>query len=208
MIAILRLIALKGWRDRSTLAFALLPPATVLAMVAGVSIRRRQIVWPLDGMIRNALDDVTVFFTVIPMGVAVLLAFWPLRREFETRAISSLVIARSAGSLTSALVVYATIVALAGSLLTAGTILLVTMDLPASIAEIVLRSLSSGLAGASIGSLVVALSPQPSAISAGYGVALVVPLLSLSVPLPALLVVAIATFFTLSVYFVRRRCAS
>lgn len=211
MNALLHYAWLKGLRDRSLLAFGLLPAAQVAAtLIVMPLVERTGLHYPLTSLPWREVKQFPVLMSVL---VAIFTAFWTFRSEIQTKAVSSFVVGSSAITFTLALLILAivtAIIAMSGGMLTA---VLLMASVPDDLARVWTTGALFSIVGASIGLLCVTVSPQPMMLAGTW--ILVLPFLGMimkaatpTFPLAALCFgAAIATLF-ISTLLVRRRCST
>lgn len=211
MIGILHYAWLKGTRDKSLPAFALVPAAQVAAMLIGYAIVTRRADYPiafseLDG------TDVAMMSIFMPWFMGVLCSFWMFRVELATNALTSIVIASRPLVIVLALILLGAVTAILGLLGALGMIGLLTGELPRQLVSSVGFGAVAAVAGASLGTLYVMISPQPAML--GWTLIAAAPMAPLlfvpkhwdRLPLASLFITLIC--IAASTLLLRRRCAT
>ena len=212
MNALLHYAFLKGLRDRSLPIFFLLMPVQIAAtMIAGGLMIRRRLRYPVIELSTFDANDVMIFSFVVPWMVATLSAFWTFRSEVATRAISSFVIGSRPLSVVLALVAFAATTATAGLIAAAAMAALLLGTIPPFLASTVWVGTLFSIMGASLGALLVTISPQPAVLV--WSIVVMFPLASRIVAKTPSLQAAstalvAAAAIAVSTFLLRRRCAS
>ena len=215
MIAVLHYALLKSLRDRSLGIFVLGPALVIAASLLGATIvegfRYPFYVSRQMSAAQNA-EMVALILTFFVMMFGTVAAFWTFRPEVVTKTIGSFLMARRPLTVALAQVTFAAVVTfsawLAGMLIIAA----LTSALPPAIGWFAVGAAIAALAAASIGALVLTISPQPAMVLwAILGCTALLPLLVHPVIRPKLLylVPVMAILFTaVSASLLERRWAS
>lgn len=159
MIALLHYLYLKGVRDRSLIIFLLIGPVWATIMLIAVAIALHHVHYPLGPEL--PIKEEIFFSGVLGSWVASISAFWSLRSELATKAVSSFLLARRPISIAVALVIFATatgVASIVGAVICAGVL---WAAVPPGLFSIAFALVIVSLASASLGALYVTISPQP-----------------------------------------------
>ncbi len=211
MNGLLHYAYLKGMRDRSLPIFVLCIPVQLMAMLIGYSVFHRHLQYPLMRL-DWADADVTMISMLMPSVIATLSAFWTFRSEVATRAVGSFVIASRSITVVAALIAFAAATAIAGLIGALAMTALLTASFPSNFAALVSGGSIAALTGASLGTLYVAISPQPMMLVWAFiaGIPLVPWIFRDPGSVRSMMAaIALAVVCTgISTFLLRRRCAT
>jgi hypothetical protein len=214
MIALLHYAVLKTRRDRSLFLF-LFAPLFALAALLGPSLAELRFSYPLSlsrnlTPLQNARTLASLIGAVSIM-FGLISAFWTYRAEIATRAIASFVVGSRALMVTASLILFATLMSAAAWLSGIAMAIVLTATVPPHLPLLFAGCVAVSLALNSVSALMVTIAPQPASLIWAYlSMLLFVRWIE---KLPdvrefALAAVIFAICTTLSVFFLRRRCAT
>jgi hypothetical protein len=215
MIAVLHYAFLKSTRDRSLAVFALGPALVIAASLLGATVAQG-LRYPLylGGQMSAAqnAEMAALILTFFAMTFGSVAAFWVFRPEVATKTIGSFLMARRPLTVSVAQVTFAAAIAFSAWIAGIVTIAVLTSALPPAIGWFAAGVAVASIAAASIGALVVTISPQPAMmIWAFFACQALLPLLVNPAVRPKLLYVVpvVAIVFTAtSAFLLERRWAS
>ena len=215
MIAILRYLVLKTWRDSSLIAFVMIPVFGPVAALAGSTLAKGHFAYPLYLNVHYTPVQSATLAAQIAFAAAFMFSsissFWTLRPEVATRAVGAFVLAARPFSIAFALVTFATAVAMTGWLGALGMIALLTSVLPAGAGMLMLKVFVASVAASAIGALVLMISAQPAMIAVGYMSCAVIIAFLEKAKDPTQLLTGVAVVIIcvpLSAFLLERRCAT
>lgn len=215
MNALLHYNFLKGWRDRSIVAFLALPSLIPIAALVGGSLTKRlPLRYPLAmeprftavqnaALIGEIASILCALFTVLP-------SFWTLRTEIASRSVSSFTMAARPLMVVAMLVGYAALIGYSAWLISMTFVGVLTTALPPHLALLGLKVGIAALLASSVGALAVTISPQPAMMIGAFNSAFViVPLFAKSATTTYLIAALLAALISIAIAAVllERRCA-
>jgi hypothetical protein len=215
MIAVLHYALLKSIRDRSLAIFVLGPALVIAASLLGATIaegfRYPFYVSRQMSAAQNA-EMVALILTFFVMMFGTVAAFWTFRPEVVTKTIGSFLMARRPLTVALAQVTFAAAVTFSAWIAGILTIAALTSALPPAIGVFAVGAAVAALAAASIGALVLTISPQPAMVLWAFlACTALLPLLVNPAVRPKLLYIVpvMAILFTaVSAFLLERRWAS
>jgi hypothetical protein len=213
--AIFRYLYLKSRRDQSLIAFVFTPVLIPVAAVLGVTLAKGHLHYPLFLNEQYTPSQNAALVMLVASMMAVLFAnvaaFWTLRTEVATHAINAFVFGTTPATITVTLILFGSLVALAGAIGATGMTWMLTAALPPNLGTLVLELPLALLAGSAIGACVVMLSPQPVMMVVSYvGCVILIPFIGkaqMSTQLAVAGGIAIVST-ALAIFLLRRRCAT
>jgi len=208
MIAVLHYAFLKSTRDRSLAVFLLGPALVIAASLLGATIAQGGPIYPLHmsrqmSATQNA-EMAALVLAFFAMMFGTVAGFWIFRTEVATKTIGSFLMARRPIAVSLAQVTFAAAIGFGAWVLGTITVALLTSALPPAIGWFAVGVAVASIAAASIGALVVTISPQPAMMP--WAILVCTPLLPLLVnpavrpkllyvvPAVAILVIAVSAF--------------
>lgn len=215
MIAVLHYALLKSLRDRSLGIFVLGPALVIAASLLGATIvegfRYPFYVSRQMSAAQNA-EMVALILTFFVMMFGTVAAFWTFRPEVVTKTIGSFLMARRPLTVSLAQVTFAAAVAFSAWVVGIAAIAALTSALPPALGWFAVGVAVASIAAASIGALVLTISPQPAMmVWAFLACTALLPLLVHPSVRPKLLyVVPVISilFIAVSAFLLERRWAS
>ena len=168
MIAVLHYALLKSLRDKSLPVFVLGPSLVIAASLLGATLAQGGLHYPLYmsrqmSAARNAEMSALVL-TFFAMAFGTVAAFWTLRPEVVTKTIGSFLMARRPLTVALAQVTFAAAIAFSAWVVGIITIAALTSALPPAIGWFALGAAVASIGAASVGALVLTISPQPAMV--------------------------------------------
>jgi len=215
MIALLHYAFLKSIRDRSLAVFVLGPALVIAASLFGATLaegfRYPLYVSRQMSAAQNA-EMAGLILTFFAMTFGTVAAFWVFRPEVATKAIGSFLMARRPITVSLAQVTFAAAVAFSAWVVGIAAIAALTSALPPALGWSAVAVAVASIAAASIGALVVTISPQPAMmVWAFLACTALLPLLNHPAVRPKLLYVEAVVsilFIAVSAFLLERRWAS
>lgn len=215
MNALLHYNVLKGWRDRSLVAFMVIPALVPVAGLVGASFTPGvQLHYPLAmaphfsaaqnaALIGELASIMCALFSVLP-------SFWTLRTEIASRSVSSFTMASRPFTVVIMLVIYGASIGYSAWLVSMTFIGILTTALPPHLAFLAFKVGIAALAASAVGALAVTISPEPAVMIGAFCSAFViVPLFARTVT-PAHLIAAFGAALiaiAIAAVLLERRCA-
>ncbi len=214
MIALLHYAVLKTRRDGSLFLF-LFAPAMVIAALLGTSIAELRFEYPFAlSRHMTQMQNAKLLTSIVGAGAlmfGIISAFWTYRAEIATRSIASFVVASRPVTVIAALIVWGTLTVIAAWICGVAVVVLLTAAAPPHLPILFGGLVAVGMALISVAALIVTVAPKPENLIWSYlAMVIFVRWIEKLPDLPeiALAAALFAICTSLSIFFLRRRCAT
>lgn len=209
MIALLRYMFLKSWRDRSLIAFTLFSAGSMLTARIGIAVV--ELIRGVRLMDESFGPDMMPGLVFGSVTMATIASFWVLRVEIRDWSIGSVLLAVRAPLIASAVTIYAVLIGMVSFLL---SIPMVGTQVPrdiGSFGNLVSFTILSLIVGGASGIAIAAVSPEPPMIIVACAAVITIIVAAFTVIESAAIagaVVATVLLIATTSLLLERRCAS
>lgn len=215
MIAVLRYMVLKTWRDNSLVGLLLLPALAPASALLGVTLRSGRFRYPLfispeQTPVQNA-TLAEIIAMIVCVLVATMAAFWTLRPELAGRSIASFLFGVRPIEIVGALIAFGSAIGIGSATVTTTEVWLLTTSVPEHLGTFLLTAITAVIGASAVGAMIVMISPNPVMVVCAYvGCVVLAALMKGVTSANQLLAVgALAAICTVAAaFFLERRCGA